>query len=81
MKKSKILKQVLPAAFIVLSAAIFTYAQDSTSKQNVRPDPSNVPAVTTSTVASDTKYSYEFTQPKFYIKHIVLEHGSLQRES
>ena len=77
MKKSLILKQVLPAAFIVLSAAIFTYAQDGAAKQNVRPDHGPVPtAPATPVVDRDTKYSYEFTQPKFFIKHILLEHGT-----
>ena len=78
MKKFSIVKQGLPAAFIILSAAIFTCAQDSSSKQNVRPErPGSPTATTTTTPAPDsTRYSYEFTQPKFYVKHIVLEHGS-----
>ena len=76
MKKFSLLKQVLPAAFIVLSAAIFTWAQDG-SKQNSRPEPVVPTTVTPPTTTSDgAKYSYEFTQPKFYVKHIVLEHDA-----
>jgi hypothetical protein len=75
-KKFSLLKQVLPAAFIVLSAAIFTWAQDS-SKQNIRPEPVVSPTATPrTTTAEPVKYSYEFTQPKFYVKHIVLEHDA-----
>jgi hypothetical protein len=71
-------KQGLPAAFIVLSAAIFTWAQDSsTTKQNVRPDRAAASATTTNKANSESvKYSYEFTQPKFFVKHIVLEHDA-----
>ena len=74
MKKFSLLKQGLPAAFIVLSAAIFTWAQDSSSKQNIRPDRTPPPATNNAPVTNNAKYSYEFTQPKFYVKHIVLEH-------
>jgi hypothetical protein len=73
-KKFSLLKQGLPAAFIVLSAAIFTWAQDSSSKQNIRPDRTPPPATTNTPVTNNAKYSYEFNQPKFYVKHIVLEH-------
>ena len=71
-------KQGLSAALIVFSAAIFTWAQDTSSKQNVRPD--RAPATNSDTGvrtnADLTKYSYEFTQPKFYIRHILLEHDA-----
>ena len=74
MKKFSLLKQGLPAAFIVLSAAIFTWAQDSSSKQNIRPERTVPPATTNTPFTNDAKYSYEFSQPKFYVKHLVLEH-------
>jgi hypothetical protein len=73
-KKFSLLKQGLPAAFIILSAAIFTWAQDSSSKQNIRPERTPPPAANNTSVTNNAKYSYEFTQPKFYVKHIVLEH-------
>jgi len=76
--KQQSLLQGLPAALLCLSAAISIYAQDPTGeKHNSRP-PQSVPA---STVAGTTntdavKYSYEFSQPKFYVKHIRLEHDA-----
>jgi len=76
--KKFLLKQVLPAAFIVLSAAIFTWAQDS-SKQNVRPERVSAPPTASTAAPSSAKYTYEFTQPKFYIKHIVIEHDATGR--
>ena len=77
MNKRKSL-QVLPAALMVFSAAISIYAQDqSGAKHNARPQ--QVAGSTTDDGATKTeavKYSYEFSQPKFYIKHIVLEHDA-----
>jgi hypothetical protein len=75
-KKFSILKQRLPAAFIVLSAAIFTWAQQGSTKQNIRPGVQDSSTSSASTPARDpaVKYSYEFTQPRFYVKHILLEH-------
>ncbi len=74
MKKLVLFKQVLPAAFIVLSAAIFTWAQDSSTKQNVRPDRVAGSAPSSSATAESIKYSYEITQPKFIVKHVIIEH-------
>ena len=78
MKKFSIVKQGLPAALLVLSAAIFTWAQDTSPKQNARPAVTSHPAATVapSKPATSVKYTYEFTQPRFYVKHIVLEHDS-----
>jgi hypothetical protein len=69
------IRQFLSAALFVLSAALFTYAQDlSSPKQNARPGSSNP---STATAPSDAvNYSYEFTQPKFYVRHIFLQHDS-----
>jgi len=75
-KKPSLFKQVLPAAFIILSAAIFTWAQDSSPKQNVRPDRVAGSATSNQISADATKYSYEFSQPKFFIKHILIEHDT-----
>jgi hypothetical protein len=74
------MKQVLPAALIVLSAAISIYGQDqSQTKRNQRPNqaiPSAAPSPVSHNNSDPVKYSYEFTQPKFYVKHIVLEHDA-----
>lgn len=70
-------KHILPAALVILSAAIFTFAQEQpNTKQNARPGKvadTTQPAVAKSDGA---QYSYEFSQPKFYIKHIVIKHDS-----
>ena len=75
MNKRKLLLQGLPAALVILGAAIFTYAQSSGSgKHNTRPAQSAAtPAAATETSGEPVKYTYEFSQPKFVVKHIVLE--------
>ena len=78
MNNRKSLLQGLPAALLCLSAAISIYAQDQGAKHNSRPEQgSSAPAVATdSKPAEPVKYTYEFSQPKFYVKHIVLEHDA-----
>jgi hypothetical protein len=79
--KQKSLLQGLPAALLCLSAAISilgaaisVYAQNSADeKHNSRPQQA-VPANNGESKTEGVKYSYEFSQPKFYIKHIRLEH-------
>lgn len=77
MNKQKSLLQGLPAALLCLSAAISIYAQNPTGeKHNARPQQA-VPAPAVGATKTDAvKYSYEFSQPKFYVKHIVLEHDA-----
>lgn len=76
MNKQKSFTQGLPAALLILSAAIFTYAQDSgPGKHNTRPTQTAAPSAPgTENKNEAVKYTYEFSQPKFVIKHIVLEH-------
>ena len=78
MNNRKSLLQGLPAALLCLSAAISIYAQDQGAKHNSRPEQgSSAPAVATENKAAEpVKYTYEFSQPKFYVKHIVLEHDA-----
>src|SRR3954447_416428 len=62
---------------MVFSAAISIYAQNQGgAKHNARPQQSAAAAVSGETKTDAVKYSYEFSQPKFYIKHIVLEHDA-----
>jgi hypothetical protein len=70
--------QGLPAALMVLSAAISIYAQDDGgAKHNARPQQvAASPSVAADARTDAVKYSYEFMQPKFYIKHIVIEHDA-----
>ena len=78
MNKRKSFTQGLPAALVILGAAIFTYAQDSgPTKHNTRPTQStSTPAPVTDNKNEPAKYTYEFSQPKFVVKHIVLEHDA-----
>ncbi len=72
--------RLLPAAFVVLSAAVFGVAQQpSGSKQNARPEvtaPASPPASPGENEKSSARYVYEFTQPQFYVRHITLEHDA-----
>lgn len=62
---------------MVLSAAISICAQDQNVKPNSRPHQQVESAgANGETKAETVKYSYEFSQPKFYVKHIVLEHDA-----
>lgn len=63
---------------MVLSAAISICAQDQNGgKHNARPQQSAAaPSPVAETRTEAVKYSYEFSQPKFLIKHIVLEHDA-----
>ena len=78
MSKKKLLLQGLPAALIVLSAAISICAQNPTgAKHNSRPQQVAGSSSVSETAKTDAvKYTYEFSQPKFYVKHIVLEHDA-----
>jgi hypothetical protein len=76
--KKKLLLHGLPAALIVLSAAISICAQNPTgAKHNSRPQQvADSSAVSDAAKTDPVKYTYEFSQPKFYVKHIVLEHDA-----
>lgn len=76
MNKLKSILQGLPAALLVLSAAISICAQDqSGAKHNERPQQAAAPnVVKDESRPADVKYRYEFSQPKFVISHIVIEH-------
>ncbi len=76
MIKRKALLQGLPAALMVLSAAISICAQDQSGvKHNARP-PQAVAAPNGDTSSEAVKYTYEFSQPDFVVKHVVLEHDA-----
>ena len=83
MSKQKSLLQGFPAALIVLSAAISICAQNQAGvKHNSRPQQATGSSSASMPEKTDVvKYSYEFTQPKFYIKHIVVEHDANGRGS
>lgn len=71
---------LLPAAVLVLSAAVFGAAQEpAATKHNTRPEaatPTTTPAPVKKTENDSARYSYEFTQPQFYVRHIRIEHDA-----
>ena len=72
------LKKLL-GTVIIASSAVPAVAQESPShKQNVRPEQSSSvplpPAGETS--KRSARFSYEFTQPQFYLRHILIEHDA-----
>lgn len=78
-RKSK--RQGLPAALIVLSAAISICGQEQSPQSQTKHNPRPTEATTATAPVSHNnpdpvKYTYEFTQPKFYVKHIVIEHDA-----
>jgi hypothetical protein len=81
-KQSFLFRVILPAALLV-SAAIFTSAQDPGNKQNSRPHEQTAVGPKTEPSNPNTKesvkYSYEFSQPAFFVKHIVIEHDETGR--
>ncbi|HEX8708350.1 MAG TPA: hypothetical protein VF723_08930 [Pyrinomonadaceae bacterium] len=82
MKKSLTLR-VSIAALLISGAAIFVGAQERKPavKQNTRERQAAIPPVVTTDAAAAeaVSYSYEFTKPEFYIRHIVLEHDGAGR--
>jgi len=75
--------RLLPAAFLILSAAVFGMAQQPAgSKQNARPEvtaPTSTPPTARESEKVSIRYSYEFTQANFFVRHIVLEHDARGR--
>ena len=63
---------------MVLSAAISICAQDQSGvKHNARPQQAAAAASAVGETKTEAvKYTYEFSQPKFVVKHIVLEHDA-----
>ncbi len=72
----------LSAAFVLVLVAIPSAAQDA-SKRNDRPPGTSSPVVPRAgenkKPTDPTRYSYEFAQPEFVIRHIVIEHDASGR--
>jgi hypothetical protein len=71
-------RHLLPAAFVVLSVAVFGLAQESpVNKHNQRPQvPLAAATAPEETEKDSTRYSYEFTQPEFLVRYIEIEHDA-----
>ncbi len=78
--EKKCIRTLLAALFMV-GLTTLSVAQDQT-KRNDRPQPANSASPQreeNKKPADPTRYSYEFTQPQFIIRHIVIEHDALGR--
>lgn len=79
--------QSLSAAFLILSAAVLgagpiTAAQTKTNERKQETPPSAAPAQRrqeNKKPPDNTQYAYEFTQPEFYVRHILIEHDATGR--
>ncbi|HEV7682390.1 MAG TPA: hypothetical protein VGO68_09740 [Pyrinomonadaceae bacterium] len=79
----------LSATLVLLSAAIFgaVFYASAQTKTNERtqeapaatPSPSPRRREENKKPADTTRYSYEFTQPDFFVRHIVIEHDATGR--
>ena len=71
----------LPAVFAIMSAAVFGVAQQpSGNKHNTRPEvPIASPTSSKDNHKGSARFTYEFTQPSFYVRHIVIEHDASGR--
>jgi hypothetical protein len=74
-------RQALTAALLILGAAILTAAQEKKANPKL-PAAQNEsaaneqPAELQSQKTEPVRYSYEFTQPQFYVRHILIEHDA-----
>ena len=80
-------QKLLPAVFIALSAAVFgaapfVAAQTKTNERQQGTAPTTPPAQRredNKKPPDTTRYSYEFTQPQFLVRHIVIDHDASGR--
>ena len=66
---------LLPVALVILVAAAFGFAQSSENKHNTRPE-RMAPPTTVVEKRAPASYSYEFSQPEFLVRHILIEHDA-----
>lgn len=81
MSKRKAIFHVMIAALAILGAALCACAQTQKNavKQNKREESTttaNAPDMKSPVAADDTLYTYEFEQPQFYIRHIIIKHDA-----
>ena len=82
-------RQALTAALLILGAAILTAAQDKKANPKLPAAQAQTPATRQNEAASNdqsaewqsqktepVRYTYEFTQPQFYVRHILIEHDA-----
>ena len=71
------IQSLLPVAFLIIFAAAFAIAQQSSeNKHNTRPETPVAPVATSGEKRAAASYSYEFTQPDFLVRRILIEHDA-----
>jgi hypothetical protein len=76
------IQKAISAALLILGAAIFATLAAQTPpdpKSNPRQENAGARREENKKPPDGTKYSYEFTQPQFYIRHILIEHDATGR--
>lgn len=82
---TKAFRQLLPAALVILSVAFSicvssnALAQDSKINRRTPPTAESHTPESSSVKADEATFAYEFSQPDFYLKHIVIQHDSSGR--
>jgi hypothetical protein len=67
---------LLPAALVMLVAAAFAFGQEpNQNKHNQRPEILAAP-VAVAEKRVPASYAYEFTQPEFFVRRILIEHDA-----
>ena len=71
---------ILLVWLICLVVSISVAGQETPAhKQNIRPTTSTSNALPATTGMSAARFSFEFTQPQFYLRHILIEHDASGR--
>jgi len=76
------IQKTISAALLILGAAIFGVLSAQTpadSRSNAAQGNAGARREENKKPPDATKYSYEFTQPQFYIRHILIEHDATGR--
>jgi hypothetical protein len=76
------IQKIISAALLILGAAIFAVLAAQTPTDPKSNAPQGNPSARreeNKKPPDTTKYSYEFTQPQFYIRHILIEHDATGR--
>ena len=82
LQRPSVIFRLPSAALLILGVAIFAWSQDPIKRNDRRPaqpSPSPQRREEDKTPPDPTRYSYEFTQPQFIVRHIVIEHDALGR--
>ncbi len=75
-------QKIISAALLILGAAIFAVLaaqKPADPKSNPRQENAGARREENKKPPDATKYSYEFTQPQFYVRHILIEHDATGR--